>query len=143
MQTEANMRDLREAGVKFSIDDFGTGYSSLSYLQRFCPHSLKIDRSFTTNLPDGVDAAILTRAIISMAQQLKMTVVAEGVETPEQLQFLRQAGCDTAQGYLFSRPVPPDQFVQTIDIIKNSFTTKDVSYPSRSETGCRGNQIMA
>ncbi|MEI8341517.1 MAG: EAL domain-containing protein, partial [Verrucomicrobiota bacterium] len=117
-QTAANMRDLRQAGIVFSVDDFGTGFSSLSYLQRFPLSSLKIDRSFVTELPSHADSAILTKAIISMAQQLRMSVVAEGVETPEQLEFLRQAGCDIAQGYLFSRPVPSDRFEQTIRMIE-------------------------
>jgi EAL domain-containing protein (putative c-di-GMP-specific phosphodiesterase class I) len=79
---------------------------------------LKIDRSFISNLPDSGDASILTKAIISMAQQLKMTVVAEGVETVEQLQFLKVAGCDIAQGYLFSKGVPAEMFMQTIDSIQ-------------------------
>ena len=114
VHTVANLRELRQAGVHFSVDDFGTGYSSLSYLQRFSLNSLKIDRSFVTNLPDSGDAAILTKAIISMAQQLRMTVVAEGVETLEQLQFLKEAGCDIAQGYLFSRGVSPTEFIQVV-----------------------------
>ena len=117
-QTTENIRALRHAGVLFSIDDFGTGYSSLSYLKRFRLHTLKIDRAFISDLPDNGDAAILTKAIISMAQQLKMMVVAEGVETSEQLQFLKVAGCDVAQGYLFSKGVPPDQFSETIKNIK-------------------------
>ena len=119
VHTVANLRELRQAGVHFSVDDFGTGYSSLSYLQRFSLHSLKIDRSFITNLPECGDAAILTRAIISMAQQLRMTVVAEGVETPDQLRFLKDAGCDIAQGYLFSRGVPPAEFIQVVGNIDN------------------------
>ena len=130
IQTAENMRCLREAGIIFSIDDFGTGYSSLSYLQRFCPHSLKIDRSFITNLPDSVDAAILTRAIISLAQQLRMTVVAEGVETFDQLQFLRHAGCDIAQGYFFSRPVPPERLAETIATIERGPAKHSTHRPS-------------
>lgn len=116
-----NLYELRQAGIQFSVDDFGTGFSSLSYLQRLSLQCLKIDRSFIANLPESGDASILTKAIIGMAQQLNMTVVAEGVETVEQLQFLKQAGCDIAQGYLFSKGVPAEMFAQTIELIKKNF----------------------
>ena len=104
------MDQINALGVTLSLDDFGTGYSSLSYLKRFPIHTLKIDRSFTTGLPaDASDCAIAT-TIISMAQQLRHKVIAEGVETVEQLEFLRESGCDEVQGYLFSRPLPPLEF---------------------------------
>jgi EAL domain-containing protein (putative c-di-GMP-specific phosphodiesterase class I) len=97
---------LRERGLACSIDDFGTGYSSLSVLKSFPISKLKIDRSFVMDIDkDPNDAAIVT-AIVAMAHALKMTVVAEGVETKEHLDFLRNLGCDQIQGYLFSRPVP-------------------------------------
>jgi diguanylate cyclase (GGDEF)-like protein/PAS domain S-box-containing protein len=96
---------LHQLGIRISIDDFGTGYSSLSYLKRFPAETVKIDRSFISGLPlDGDDTAI-TQAVIAMAHSLGMAVVAEGVETSEQLALLRRLGCDEAQGYLLGRPV--------------------------------------
>jgi diguanylate cyclase (GGDEF)-like protein/PAS domain S-box-containing protein len=100
---------LRAMGVHFSIDDFGTGYSSLSYIKRFPIGTLKIDQSFVHGLPQDADDAGITTAIISMARSLNLEVVAEGVETPEQLAFLQRALCPTLQGYLFSYPLPPDE----------------------------------
>jgi EAL domain-containing protein (putative c-di-GMP-specific phosphodiesterase class I) len=96
--------------VRVSLDDFGTGYSSLSYLRKFPIDALKIDQSFVGQIAGaGGDASIVT-AIISMARSLRLKVIAEGVETPEQLVFLRVHGCDEGQGYYFSRPVPAAQF---------------------------------
>jgi PAS domain S-box-containing protein len=103
--TIAKLTRLRDAGVTFAIDDFGTGYSSMSYLKRFPIGCLKVDRSFVQGLPRSTDDAAIATAIISMAHSLRMSVVAEGVETPEQAAFLRNAGCDRLQGYLFGRPV--------------------------------------
>ena len=100
---------LRAMGVHFSIDDFGTGYSSLSYIKRFPIGTLKIDQSFVHGLPQNADDAGITTAIISMARSLDLEVIAEGVETPEQLDFLQRAQCPKLQGYLFSRPLPPDE----------------------------------
>jgi diguanylate cyclase (GGDEF)-like protein/PAS domain S-box-containing protein len=101
---------LTGMGVRFSIDDFGTGYSSLSYLQRFPIENLKVDRSFIRGLPDDSDAVALAQAIIAMARALGMRVVAEGVETKEQMTFLKGAGCHEMQGFYFSRPVPAHEF---------------------------------
>jgi len=100
------MRSLREGGIRMAIDDFGTGYSSLAYLTRFPVKALKIDRSFVADVfSDHADAAIV-RTIIEMAHQLGFTVIAEGVETEPQAAFLRQFGCEQAQGFLFAPPMP-------------------------------------
>jgi EAL domain-containing protein (putative c-di-GMP-specific phosphodiesterase class I) len=105
---------LRDAGVQVALDDFGTGYSSLSYLKKFDIDYLKIDRSFTRNLaPESSDMA-LSEAIIVMAHKLDLRVIAEGVETQEQANLLREAGCDYGQGYLFARPMPGEAFDQLL-----------------------------
>ncbi len=101
----ATFHQLRELGVKLAIDDFGTGYSSLSYLKRFPVDYVKIDQTFIRGLGEGTEDAAITRAIIAMAHSLDLKVVAEGVENPEQLDFLRAHECDEVQGYLISRPV--------------------------------------
>ncbi|MES9898083.1 MAG: PAS domain S-box protein [Sedimenticola sp.] len=97
---------LNSLNVELAIDDFGTGYSSLAYLQRFKVQRLKIDRAFVSGLPGDENQAALCRAIISMAEALRLETVAEGIETPEQRKFLEQAGCNIGQGFLLSRPVP-------------------------------------
>ena len=106
----AVLRTLRDRGVRVAIDDFGTGYSSLGYLRKFPLDALKIDQSFVRQIDTaGEDTAIVT-AVIGMAQSLKLRVIAEGVETLEQLEFLRAHYCDAVQGYYFSRPVSAEQF---------------------------------
>jgi EAL domain-containing protein (putative c-di-GMP-specific phosphodiesterase class I) len=101
---------LRDLGVHLAIDDFGTGYSSLAYLHSLPVDELKIDRSFVNRLATDMRDRHLVQAIIGMATALGLTIVAEGVETEEQLAYLRERGCDVAQGYLFSPPQPADVF---------------------------------
>lgn len=114
-KSESIMRDLVKEGFTFSIDDFGTGYSSLAYLRRFPITTLKVDRSFVTDLPDDPDASALSRAIIHLAHSLRLDVVAEGVETAEQLEFLKDEGCEFIQGYYYSKPMPLDELMPWIE----------------------------
>jgi diguanylate cyclase (GGDEF)-like protein/PAS domain S-box-containing protein len=107
---------LRDAGIQVAIDDFGTGYSSLSYLKIFDIDYLKIDKSFVNNLENNANDITLVDAIILMAHTLGLKVIAEGVETVEQKKILTDAGCDFAQGYLFSKPVPADEFEEILNI---------------------------
>jgi diguanylate cyclase len=113
-QSAATLQTLSAMGVHISIDDFGTGYSSLSYLRRFPLDKLKIDRSFIRELMTNPDDGAIVRAIISLAHSLRLRVVAEGVETAEQLNFLRELGCDQYQGFHCSPAVPADSFISLI-----------------------------
>ena len=108
------LADLKKLGVRVAIDDFGTGYSNLSYLSRFPIDSLKIDRSFVSEVATDQQHALLAKAVISLGHSLRLKVVAEGVETAEQLDFLRHHGCDEVQGYFFSKPVPPEEFTRML-----------------------------
>ena len=110
----ATFKQLHELGVKLAIDDFGTGYSSLSYLKRLPVDYVKIDQAFIRGLKEGSEDAAITRAIIIMAHSLDLMVVAEGVETEDQLRFLREQDCDEGQGYLISRPVQADALARLL-----------------------------
>ncbi|MEC1522494.1 EAL domain-containing protein [Neobacillus niacini] len=119
------LNQLREMGIKISIDDFGTGYSSLSYLNRLPLDTLKIDRSFTKRISsESSKGKSLISAIISLAKGLNVTVVAEGVETEEQLKFLKQNNCQEAQGYLFSPPVSPEELVEFLTLKHKESTSR-------------------
>jgi EAL domain-containing protein (putative c-di-GMP-specific phosphodiesterase class I) len=105
---------IQSRGIRLAIDDFGTGYSSMSLMKQFPIDTIKIDRSFVRDLPDDSEDRAIAQAIISMGKALGMTVVAEGVETVEQEIFLRDHACDEMQGYLFSKPVPPEQLADLL-----------------------------
>jgi diguanylate cyclase (GGDEF)-like protein/PAS domain S-box-containing protein len=111
-QATETIDDLKQLGVRLAIDDFGTGYSSLAYLKRFAVDKLKIDRSFMRDIPADINDMEIAATIISMAKNLKLQVVAEGVETEEQLAFLQIHDCDAYQGYLYSRPLSADAFLE-------------------------------
>ena len=104
------MKALKALGVRFALDDFGTGYSSLAYLARLPLDQIKIDRSFVTNLPANANDAAVAQTIITLADSLRLGVVAEGVETGAQRAFLEQHGCNLFQGYLFAKPMPIEAF---------------------------------
>ena len=107
-QAVATMRALQSLGVQLSIDDFGTGYSSLAALKTFPVARLKIDKSFINDLPNDENDKAVASAVISLGQKLNLRVIAEGVETDDQVAFLRQNNCDEMQGYHFSKPLPAD-----------------------------------
>jgi EAL domain-containing protein (putative c-di-GMP-specific phosphodiesterase class I) len=106
----STMNALKEIGVMFSLDDFGTGYSSLQYLKRLPLDQLKIDQSFVRDIAIDNNDKTIVQTIIAMAQSLNLNVIAEGVETEEQRSLLLERGCTHYQGYLFSKPVPIEQF---------------------------------
>ncbi|MEG6587060.1 putative bifunctional diguanylate cyclase/phosphodiesterase [Dendrosporobacter sp. 1207_IL3150] len=108
------LNSLKEQGIKIALDDFGMGYSSLIYLKRFPINSLKIDRSFIQDIKGGSDGAFIAKAIIGLGQSLKLDVVAEGVETMEQLSYLKEQNCTQMQGYLFSKPLPSDDMTELL-----------------------------
>jgi EAL domain-containing protein (putative c-di-GMP-specific phosphodiesterase class I) len=108
------LEGLKKLGVSLAIDDFGIGYSSLAYLKQFDIDTLKIDRSFIANIPTISSDKEIVSTIITMARNLNLQVVAEGVETEEQLNFLREHGCNAYQGYLHSRPLPAEELVELL-----------------------------
>ena len=109
-----SLQALKEFGFALAVDDFGTGYCSLSYLKRFPLDTLKVDRAFINDITVDAEDAAIVRAIIGLGHNLGLKLVAEGVETPAQLQFLRAHGCDLVQGFLLSQAVPADVFTQSI-----------------------------
>lgn len=119
------MEKLRNLGLDISIDDFGTGYSSLAYLKKFPIHTLKIDRSFIMDIEKNLDDLAITQAIIAMAQNLRLKVLAEGVETAEQLQILRDAGCDYIQGYYYSQALPANE---VLGYVSDAYRDPKVTY---------------
>ncbi|MCK4975214.1 MAG: EAL domain-containing protein, partial [Sulfurimonas sp.] len=117
----AKMADLKRLGVRFSIDDFGTGYSSLMYLKKFPINTLKIDRSFVMDMESDNNDREIAKTIILMANSLNLSTVAEGVESQEQANLLKEMGCNHLQGYLYSKPIPKNEFVQFLqDYTPNS-----------------------
>jgi EAL domain-containing protein (putative c-di-GMP-specific phosphodiesterase class I) len=113
-QTVETLRQLNALGIEISVDDFGTGYSSLSYLKRYPVNTLKINRSFVRDITTDPNDAAIIAAIIVMARSLKMQVIAEGVETEEQLDFLTGQGCGCYQGFYFSKPLPAAEVVSRL-----------------------------
>ncbi len=122
----ATLERLREMGVGLSIDDFGTGYSSLSYLKKYPFRQLKIDQSFVRGVPDNRDDAAIVEAVVRLGQSLNISVIAEGVETVEQQNFLKSLGCDAAQGFFYGRPMPAQDFVIWVERWQNEHRPKTI-----------------
>ncbi len=119
------LKAIKDLQVKLSIDDFGTGYSSLSYLKRFPIDILKIDRAFVADLDGSGDASSLVNAIISMAESLNLDVIAEGVETGNQLDIIAQLGCDYVQGYFYAKPMAKEDLISWIEHHEQMYPQSD------------------
>jgi EAL domain-containing protein (putative c-di-GMP-specific phosphodiesterase class I) len=122
-ETLATLHKLKAQGLRIALDDFGTGYSSLSYLRSFPFDKLKIDKSFVRDATATHGSKSIVRAVIGLGRSLGMTTIAEGVETVEQLDHMRAEGCNEAQGFLFSHPVPVTEIAATILELRNGFKT--------------------
>ena len=129
----ATLRRLRSLGVRVAIDDFGTGYSSLSSLQQFPLQRIKIDRAFVQGVADNANDRALVRTIIAMGASLGLDMVAEGVETIEQMRVLHELGCTNAQGYLISRPVSPEAMRDTVAALEQRGSVVEPQRSSKSE----------
>jgi diguanylate cyclase (GGDEF)-like protein/PAS domain S-box-containing protein len=135
------LQTLRDRGVRVSIDDFGTGYSSLSYLQKIPLDALKIDQSFVREIGTSPDGTTIVRAIISMGRSLNLRIIAEGVETIEDLAFLKAQGCDEGQGYYFSRPVPANQFAKLLTVNADAGAMLCIQKDSARADQCCGRSL--
>ncbi|MDN3234162.1 GGDEF and EAL domain-containing protein [Pseudomonas sp. WAC2] len=113
-ETRQQLEEMKQIGLSLAMDDFGTGYSSLSYLKKFPIDVIKIDRSFIKDIPANQDDMEITSAVVAMAHNLRLKVVAEGIETTQQLSFLRRHHCDVGQGYLFDRPIPGNELLDSL-----------------------------
>ena len=111
----ATLKKIKDLGIKVALDDFGTGYSSLTYLQRLPIDIVKIDREFIKNIKNQDEKEIIVEIVVRIAEALQLEVVAEGVETQEQLSYVLNSKCEQAQGYLFSRPMAPDQMEEILE----------------------------
>ena len=134
-RTETILKTLRASGVRLAVDDFGTGYSSLSYLRKFQVDALKIDQSFVRQITTAPGETTIVAAVIGMGRSLKLRVVAEGVETQEELAFLRAHRCDEAQGYYLSPPVPPHKFA---GLLRTGLPAPAVVFDGRFQTAGSG-----
>jgi diguanylate cyclase (GGDEF)-like protein/PAS domain S-box-containing protein len=136
--TDTALRKLKDIGISISIDDFGTGYSNLAYLKRFQVDALKIDIAFIRDVTTNADAATIAVAIINMAHSLRLKVIAEGVETLEQLEFLRQHGCDEVQGYYLSKPLPADELTARFRQMAKANTAQCLLPPPQPRIAAHG-----
>ena len=114
IETIATLKRIKALGITMTLDDFGTGYSSLRYLTSFPFDAIKVDRSFVMECTEQEDKYVIIRTIVAMGHSLDKRIVAEGIETKEQFQLIKGCGCDEAQGYYFSPPVPPDDFAELL-----------------------------